>query len=180
MTLSVGFNLTVTRFSFNQIIYNSAGWDPLVSPYLNAYEWIISNSSSSNSIFQIDSVLFNNQFIIGLKTFYTTQGQSTLDFNAVEGTYSGFYGVQVQPSTPSNTSLIGLESSVVSVFYMMTFTCPTGFPYLNITDKQCQDICGGFGYTNTTDNTCRECTDPLCYVCNSSDPATCLGCETNK
>ena len=123
-------------------------------------------------------MLVNNQFIIGIKTFHTAIGQATLDFNAVYGTYSGNYGVQVQPSVPSNSSLTGLANSVASVLYMMTFSCPVAHPYLNLTDQQCQDACA-FGYINTTDNTCGLCTNTLCYSCNEATPSTCTSCDTN-
>ena len=155
VTLSVGFNVTITRYSFNQIFYNSGDWNSSLSPYVNAYEWVITNSTLSTNTQVVDSILINNQFIIGLKTFYTDIGQATLDFNAVYGTFSGNYGVQVQPSIPSSGSLTGLTSSVASVFYMMTYTCTGGFPYLNITTLLCQDVCATFGYLNATDSTCR-------------------------
>ena len=132
MTLTAGYNVTITRYSFNQIFYTTSDWNTTVSPYLNAYSWSIADSTSSSNIF-VDSTLVNNQFIIGIKTFTANIGQATLDFNAVYGTYSGNYGVQVQPSTPSNSSLTGLTSTVTSVLYMMSYTCPAGFPYLNIT-----------------------------------------------
>ena len=165
MTLSAGSNLTITQFSFNQIFYNSGDWVPSVSPYLNAFEWNIADSSLTNNIINVESIYTQNQFIMGLKTFTVSTGQATLAFTANIGTYSLNYGVQVVPSIPGNSSLTGLSSSVVSVLYMVNFFCPNTHPYSNLTTQLCQDVCAPYSYINYTDNTCRFCTNPLCLTC---------------
>jgi hypothetical protein len=179
MTLTAGFNLTIERITFSQIIYDSAVYSATVSPILRGMEWSITNALASTNIIDVQQSIVDSQFIMGLKTFDTSSGQAALDFRGQFGTYSGRYGLQVLPSVPTNVSNIGLTSSVVSVLYLMTFSCPIGYPFFNFTSEECQDACAANYYFNSTDNLCYPCTNSLCYTCDPNAPSTCLSCYTN-
>lgn len=45
MTLTVGYNVSITRVSFNQIFYDTTPYTPGLSPYLNAYVWDVTDAS---------------------------------------------------------------------------------------------------------------------------------------
>lgn len=127
MSLTVGYNVSVTYFSFSQIFYDVGDFNgSTISPYLNAYEWDITDYQATNNIIHFDSLLIN-QLIIGLSTFYTNTGQCSLLFDTQFGNYSGKYGAKLMtPSEPNITS------AKVSVLYYMVWSCPIGYPYLNI------------------------------------------------
>ena len=80
MTLTVGYNVSIHRISFNQIFYDAGDYVLGSSPYLNAFVWDVTNALATDNIITVESLILNNQFVIGLATFNAATGQATLDF----------------------------------------------------------------------------------------------------
>jgi len=66
--------------------------------YMVSYDWNIANPLVTTT-FSVPQTILNNQLIVGLKSFYTTTGQTSLSFQWLPGTYSGYYGLQMVTSS---------------------------------------------------------------------------------
>jgi hypothetical protein len=93
MTVSVGYNMTITNMWFSKVIYNTADFSMISHYYINTYDWTISNATASGYMFNVPSTITNNQFIVGLKSFSCSTGQAVLVFSWTAGTYSGMHGI---------------------------------------------------------------------------------------
>ena len=134
---------------------------------------------ATTNIIPLSTTLFN-QFIIGLKSFTSSTGNTALTFKTTVTALAGNVAeVKVMPSINTNTSLTGIATSVVSVLYMLDYVCGAAFPFFNMTSLKCQDGCDVFWYKSITDSLCYPCANTLCRTCDATDSTICLTCQAN-
>lgn len=171
MSVTAGKNLSITKIEFSKLVYNTKDFSLGARNYLTSYDWKITTPTVT-STFSIPNTILNNQLIVGIKSFYTFSGQDSINFQWNSGTFSGSTGLQL--GTTSSFS-----SYTMQVLYYLQWTCPNGFPYINLVTFLCQDSCAPYEYPDPVDLICKPCNNTLCYTCSGSNSNLCLSCAAN-
>lgn len=116
--------------------------------------------------------------MMGLKSFSAISGQCILDYQWILTTTTT-YGAQLQITTPYVAGACELSGSVSTILLMMTWSCPSGYPYFDLASQTCLTTCNPYTYLNTTDSSCYPCLNTACYTCNAANSNICLTCATN-
>lgn len=171
MTVTAGNNLTILGLAFSKIIYNASDFSIGARNYITSYDWVITNTSLSNNFIPLHYTVYNNQLILGIKSFHT-YGQNSLNFKWTSGGFNSTYGVLMNPTSV-------FTSFSPQVLYYLKWTCPAGYPYTDLATFLCQDSCPPYYYPDPVDLVCKPCNNTVCYTCNNSNTNICTSCDTN-
>lgn len=101
------------------------------------------------------------------------------DYNTYNNGTNNIPGVQILSSVPTNVSACGMSTSISSIVYFMTWTCPIAYPFFNLATRSCYACPINNCQTCANQTACSVCSpgylkiNNLCFQCPIS--CTCGG-----
>lgn len=149
---------------FSRLIFDKTAIEALGSDYFN-YGIVVSQTNNLSTTIPPDIITENLYY--GMHSFTLPSGTSCFSYSSSYNVSSGFMAFL-------NSSSCGFALMRFSYMHHKTRTCPTGYPYYNISELLCYDKCGLRWYGDNLTFTCKPCLYD-CYTCNNS--VSCASCS---
>ena len=161
-------NIYINYAGFSRLIFDKTAIEALGNDYFNyGVAEAINNNQLSTTI--PPDILPDNLYY-GLHSFTITSGLSEIIFTSAYNTTSGYIGF---------TPVLPYVFSKMKFSYMhhKTRTCPAAFPYYNISELLCYDVCNDRWYGDPVTMTCKPCL----YDCLScTNASACSACSNSS
>jgi len=130
---------------------------------------MVSSTNNNNTALSttIPPDIIPSNLYYGMHSFTITTGLSTLDFTSSYGTSSGAIGYTSQGT-------FSYSKMQFSYMHHKTRTCPSNYPYYNIAEVLCYNVCETGWYGASSTMTCQQCLYD-CYTCTNG--TACSSCN---
>ncbi len=159
-------NMSIQFVGFSRLIFDKTGIEALGNDYFNYGIVSATNNNSTQLSTIIPPDILPANFYYGMHSFSIGTGLSALSFTSSYDINSGFIGY-------TSVSPYVFTKMKFSYMHHKTRTCPAGYPYYNISELLCYDVCNAGWYGDPVTMRCKQCRFDCTTCTNATACATC-------